>query len=421
MKIGSEEFNKAITDAVGPVIEKQTEDFNKKVEDIDKGLDEKVVSKVEFVMDEADKKAGDPKGMYNNLGEFALDVYKAGKMGTRTEKLQNLVRRDIARQKGVDIKTVGTPSMNESSGIQGAYLIPTEFSNQLLKVALEQNDLLGRCTMVPVGTNNVEIPYVDGFDESGGTVWGGIRWYWIEELEGKTATKPKLGKIKFNLNELAGMAYVSDQLLEDSPQSIESILTEGFKYGFNYTMEDVIINGTGAGQPEGYLNSNALTTQAIETGQTLASDAVMQQNVIKMYSRIWRKNAALVWVIHPDLLPALSKINVPVGTGGTAVFMPTGGMSVLPYDMLLGKPIIWSDAAQAIGTTGDIVLCDFSQYMVAQKGAIKFATSIHLKFDFDQTAFRFTYRVDGQCWWPSELTPRRGNTRSPFVALGTRT
>ena len=76
---------------------------------------------------------------------------------------------------------------------------------------------------------------------------------------------------------------------------------------------------------------------------------------------------------------------------------------------------------QTLGTQGDIGLADFSQYLIGDKGGIKVATSIHLRFDYDETAFRFVLRYDGQPWWLSALTPRRGtSTLSPFVVLAVR-
>jgi hypothetical protein len=47
--------------------------------------------------------------------------------------------------------------------------------------------------------------------------------------------------------------------------------------------------------------------------------------------------------------------------------------------------------------------------------------SIHLRFDYNETAFRFLFAMDGQPWLNAPLTPFHGtNTLSPFVALATR-
>ena len=53
--------------------------------------------------------------------------------------------------------------------------------------------------------------------------------------------------------------------------------------------------------------------------------------------------------------------------------------------------------------------------------SIESAVSIHVKFVYDETAFRFVMRVDGQPIWNSDITPYKGAaTVGPFIALETR-
>ena len=62
-----------------------------------------------------------------------------------------------------------------------------------------------------------------------------------------------------------------------------------------------------------------------------------------------------------------------------------------------------------------------SQYYLATKGGIQAAQSIHVRFIYDESVFRFVYRIDGQPAWSSALTPFKGsNTVSPFVGLAAR-
>ncbi|MGE0828950.1 MAG: phage major capsid protein, partial [Hyphomonadaceae bacterium] len=63
-----------------------------------------------------------------------------------------------------------------------------------------------------------------------------------------------------------------------------------------------------------------------------------------------------------------------------------------------------------------------SSYLSVKKSAgIKAQTSIHLWFDQDITAFKFTLRIGGQPWWSAAISPRDGSsTRSPFVTLASR-
>jgi len=101
--------------------------------------------------------------------------------------------------------------------------------------------------------------------------------------------------------------------------------------------------------------------------------------------------------------------------------MPPGGMSATPYGTLFGRPMLPIEQASTVGTVGDLILADMSQYVVAEKGGMQSASSLHVRFLYDEAVFRFTLRIDGQPMWSAPLTPSQGsNTLSPFVTLATR-
>jgi len=182
-------------------------------------------------------------------------------------------------------------------------------------------------------------------------------------------------------------------------------------------IDEVIINGLGGGQPLGIMNSGCKIAVDVETGQDAAT--VLAENIIKMRARLWgagRKNAR--WFVHQDVEPQLHKMNLAAGTAGQLVYMPAGGLSGQPFDMLYGIPVIPIEACQTLGTEGDIILADMSQYFLAKKGGIEAASSIHVKFIYGETCFRFKLRIDGGPWWASALTPAHGsNTVSPVITL----
>lgn len=112
-----------------------------------------------------------------------------------------------------------------------------------------------------------------------------------------------------------------------------------------------------------------------------------------------------------------------VGTGGSAVYIPPGGLSSAPYGTLMGRPVIPIQQCASIGTVGDIIHADFNGYLLATKGGIQTDMSIHVRFIYDESCFRFVYRCDGQPMLASAITPAKGGsswTQSHFVALATR-
>ena len=126
-------------------------------------------------------------------------------------------------------------------------------------------------------------------------------------------------------------------------------------------------------------------------------------------------------MINQDVEPQLSQMTITVGTGGIPVYMPAGGVSGAQYSTLFGRPVIPVEQANTIGSLGDISLVDLSQYLLIDKGGINAASSIHVRFIYDESVFRFIYRVDGMPIWKSSLQPFKGsNTLSPFVTLAAR-
>lgn len=110
-----------------------------------------------------------------------------------------------------------------------------------------------------------------------------------------------------------------------------------------------------------------------------------------------------------------------IGTSGVPLFIPPGGLSGAPFGTLLNRPITPIEQCQSVGATGDIIFADLDQYLTLDKGGIEAATSIHVRFLQDETAFRFVLRVDGHPRWRAALTPANGiNTVSPFIALEAR-
>lgn len=353
----------------------------------------------------------DAKGGFKGLWHFCRDV-------ARAEKSNN---RSVSKELGEwHVKAAGT-GMNEGDAQFGGYLVPTEFKNNLLQAIQEENMILPRCTPVPMGTNIVEIPYVNGFDASGGLVYGGIQWKWIDEEAAYSETRMKVGKIQLKLKKCIGLTYASEEILSDSPMSMEGLIQQGFRDGLNFQLNNVILRGTGAGTPLGVLNSPCLVSVAKEAGQ--AADTIVMENVVKAYSRI-SNPARAVWIANPEILPQLITMSLQAGTAGIPVFLPANGLAGMPYDVLMGKPLIWCDHASALGDLGDLLFCDFTQYLVGQKAGdsgVRFDTSIHIKFDYGQSAFRFMFRIDGSPWWASALVPAQGAaTRSPFVGIAAR-
>ena len=313
--------------------------------------------------------------------------------------------------------------MSEGVPADGGFLVQTDFASELLKKTFDTGSAFSRTRQIPVGANSngLKIAAINETSRADSSRWGGILAYWKDEGAAKTASQPALSMIELKLNKLIGMCYSTDELLEDTT-ALEAVISQGFAAEFGFQLDEAVINGDGVGKPLGIMNAAALVSQAAEAGQ--AATTIIYENIVNMWSRLFapcRANA--VWFVNQDIEPQLHTMSLAVGTGGIPVYMPPGGASGSPYSTLYGRPVVPIEQCATLGTTGDIILADMSQYIAITKGGMQSDSSIHLKFNYDETVFRFVYRVDGQPWWNSSLTPfsGSGNTLSPFVALASRT
>jgi HK97 family phage major capsid protein len=338
------------------------------------------------------------------------------------EQLQAIFTASTSRGMNVDPRLVRAPTgAGEVDPTGGGFLVQTDFAQAVFMIAHDMGELLGKVNKIPIGDkfSGLKIPGVDETSRATGSRWGGVQSYWVDEGTTVTTTKPKFRMIEFSLHKLMSLMYTSDELLQDSV-ALTSIASQAFSEEIMFMTEDAIYEGSGAGQPLGFMNSPSLVSVAAQVGQKTTT--IVKENLDNMWSRLWvrsRRNSA--WLINQDILPQLFQLNQAVGTGGALVFMPPGGMSEAPYGTIFGRPVVENEYSPTLGTTGDIALVDLSQYTLVDKGGVQAASSMHVAFLTDQMVFRITYRVDGKPMWTAPITPFKGsNTRSPFVVLATR-
>lgn len=333
----------------------------------------------------------------------------------QTEKRTRIIMEQSAKQEG---RAAGS-GMTTGTGSDGGFLLQGETSVELMTHGFNNSEILSRCqNRTLTDSDFVEVVGVDEKSRANGSRGGGIRVYTTAELEAMTESKTKLSKIRIEPKKLTGLFYASDELLRNATflgQEIRQLFGEEFAF----KTQDLVLNGTGKGEPLGVLNSSALVTVPKETSQ--AAKTILTQNVLKMDARVVNDaSPGLVWLVNRECKPQLATLVITAGDSATLLYKTFQNQGVRGAE-LNGAQCATIEQCAALGTVGDIMLCDFSQYITANKGDINEATSIHVKFEYNQTAFRFIYYFDGQPRWSAPITPYKGSdTVSPFVALATR-
>lgn len=328
------------------------------------------------------------------------------------DQLQAVQRRDP--------RLVAATGLSEGVASDGGFLVQNDFATELTNKAFETGVLASRVRVQEIGPNSSGLKLNLANETSRQTSrYGGIIAYWLAEAGTKTASKPAFRQWDYSLQKLIGLFYATDELLQDAT-ALTSVVNAWFADEFGFQLDDAIYNGNGAGKPLGILNAPCLVTQTKETGQAAAT--VVAENVEKMYARMPAGSLGnAVWCINQEVWPQLFKLSHAVGTGGVPMFIPAGGLTGSPAGTLLGRPIVPIEQAAALGTVGDIAFCDWRQYLAIRKGGVQAASSIHVNFVYDETAFRFVLRFNGAPIPNSALTPYKGAaTLSPFIVLATR-
>ena len=102
-------------------------------------------------------------------------------------------------------------------------------------------------------------------------------------------------------------------------------------------------------------------------------------------------------------------VGIP-GPGGGGIGMPSGG------------PVVSVGAVVSVGDVGDVGFVNWQyQRAITKAGGIETAQSMHIFFDQNMNAWRFTFRVDAKPVLTAAVTPPNSSaTRSPFVFLADR-
>ena len=355
---------------------------------------------------------------YNQWGEFLQCVVAAGtEPGQRFGKFNSgTIYRNVLHAQ------TRSSGMEESVPSSGGFAVGKDLQQEIYSKAHPAGSLYDRCRKIAVSgrSNGIKLPFIDATSRADGS--RPLRSYWTGEGEALTAKQPKLGLIELDLKKLTNLVYLTSELMDDAPALAEWVIA-AFAKEIRFKCDVAIVRGTGAGQPLGILNAAALVTVAKQTGAN--ADTIVWEDIKAMYAQLFAPSrASMVWLTNQNCLEQLMSMTQPVGTGGIPVWLPASGASGTPFDTLLGRPLLLTEACSKIGDLGDIFAFDPKEYLIIEKRPFQFASSIHVRFVNDEHVLRYIARLDGQPIWNGSLIPYQDTTTSqpvsPYVTLAAR-
>lgn len=318
-------------------------------------------------------------------------------------------------------------ALAEGSGQQGGYIVPPQFMTELLTIAAEDGFIEQRAKVIPMTTRTATWPMLDitTAQSTGVTPYfGGITASWQPEAATINETEPAFKQSEWTAWDLVLFTVASNQLLADNGIGLDALLTQLFGAAMTWYKEYAYLQGKGAGSsmPLGILNAPATILQNRSTPGTfkLADAAAMLSH---LQVRSWDD---AVWIMHQSVIPQLIQMvdnassnrlvwMSPMGSPGPSNQGPVA--MKLPNAFLNGLPVFFTEKLPALGTRGDVMLVDWSRYVVGMRLDFQVDASPHLLFRSNQIAWRVIARLDGRPWLNSSITDAAGWTLSPFVVL----
>jgi HK97 family phage major capsid protein len=300
----------------------------------------------------------------------------------------------------------------------GGFAVPTEYAAFLLDKALENEIVRPRAQQWPMSSETRKIPALDNFNHSS-SLFGGFTAQWTAETGTITPQDLKTRLITLTANKLALLGNASNELLADAVNGFEAVYGAAMIAAVSWFHDYAFLQGDGAGKPLGVLNDPALIVVAKETQDP---DTIIFTNVAKMFARLHPAcfNSS-VWVVNSTALPQMlamtfTSLSALDGLRAPAVVQADDGSF-----RLFTRPVLVTEKLPALGSQGDILLADFSQYAIGLRQGAALEKSIHPGFTNDTTYFRIITRLDGQGTWKSAVTPKVGDSLSWCVTLAART
>jgi HK97 family phage major capsid protein len=319
---------------------------------------------------------------------------------------------------------------------EGGFLLPEGLRAQVLEY-LTPAVVRPRAMVLPMDAYRLHVPLLDNPSQaSGAQALGGLTFSVVEDGVAIPSSTPGFGQAVLDARKLAALVAVPGELESDAAGALGDFISRVVAIGYQWKEDDLFIGGTGAGQPQGVLNAGCAVTVARN-----ADSAVGSADIAGMVSAL--HPAALAagltpgmtdvgWLISESVLTdILQAYLVPGGSAATA-----GAPAALPdwlnlgdgHDIgpsILGLPAFVSDHSPALGSTGDIALVDFRNYLIGDRLELTIERSAAGSgFVTDISNYRIKARIDGRYWVPGPVTPEIGagddnaDLVSPVVVLG---
>ncbi len=326
-----------------------------------------------------------------------------------------IARKDVTRL--TKVYGVSVKAHTERDGTTGGFYVPETVLMNLLPDLSLVSGVGNLVRRIPVSTPAGSIPMRDysrsvtanvgqSASAAGSTSQGRA------ESGAYTEEQQYFEKIRWEVSDYAsGYVKASRELVKDLPM-IEALLRAGIEEDVKNKEEFSILRGSGAGQPQGVIGWVGTIGIAEDTDNTFAiadMDEMVSRHLVGDANKV-------AWVYHHGAYPNIAGFER--GSSNYVMHNVTGSLE----KRLNGYLQFMSQHLPAQGTSGYVVLGDWSRYLLFELEGLYIEMSEHADFLNGNVVWRFGKRQDGRPIMTSYVTlADNSTTLSPFVRLNNKT
>lgn len=350
-------------------------------------------------------------GGFKNLGEL-INAIRFGDSKGRIDNLKQGQGEGGGRQVPEAFRSSFMPSFrNEWSmgvGSEGGFAVPAQMGSELLSIQPEESIVRPRATVIPAGDPPDAAITFPAFSQGANGVFGGVEVYWIGEGQTKPETDGSLEEVSLQPKEVAAHTVVTDKLLRNW-EAANTFISKLLRGATTAAEDYAFLRGNGISKPFGAMNCPG----AIVVNRGTANQ-ISYIDCVNMLAKLLPESVGrALWVANQSTLPQIATMQDPAGryiyNGGDA----TRGIPAT----LLGIPIKFTGKTPTVGVKGDLMLVDFTYYMIKDGSGPYIAASEHVLFRQNKTVIKVFWNVDGQGWVKNPLTLEDDSTKVSFAVV----
>lgn len=349
---------------------------------------------------------------FKNIAEFV----DALRFGDAKGRVQNLPLgqgqgggRQLPEAFAQQIMRVVRNEFSMGTSESGGIMVPEQFRPEILQIRGETAIVRPRALVLPAGDPPDSKITMPALTQGSKGVYGGVEVKWIGEGDAKPNTNATLREVSLQPEEAAATMTVTDKLLRNWDAAdvfIRTLLTNAMR-----AAEDIaFLRGDGVGKPMGVIGAAG----ELKVNRTTANQ-VKYLDIVNMVAKLLPESVSnAIFIANQSLLPQLATMQDPAGN---YIFIQGDVTRGIP-STLFGIPLRFTGKTPTLGNKGDLILVDFSYYLIKDGSGPFIAASEHVLFQQNKTVIKAFWNVDGEPWVVEPLTLEDGVTQvSPYVSL----